>query len=87
MNNALTSASAVDAIMSHISLQTEWTGTLRGTLSSMAVVGLVVELLQKKFPPARLRARDSDMKEASEWMYKTILDALYLITASGCVTA
>eukprot|EP00957_Ditylum_brightwellii_P039175 2962871-Ditylum_brightwellii.AAC.1 len=68
MNNALTSASAVDAITLRISLQTEWTGPLRGTSSSVAVAGLAVELLQKKCPPARLRVQDSDMKEALEWM-------------------
>eukprot|EP00957_Ditylum_brightwellii_P020231 1526257-Ditylum_brightwellii.AAC.1 len=75
MNDALTSASAVDAITLRISSQMEWTGLLRGTSTSVAVAGLVVELLQEKCPPARLHARDSDMKEASEWMCNTIPDA------------
>ena len=41
---------------------------------------------RKNCPATLLRARVSDRYYASEWMFKTMLDAWYQITAFGCVT-
>ena len=49
--------------------------------------GLVVlgTSARKKYPPALERALLALWKEASEWTFSTILEALYLMMASGLV--
>eukprot|EP00957_Ditylum_brightwellii_P120096 9164135-Ditylum_brightwellii.AAC.2 len=42
---------------------------------------------RKKWPPALLHAHGYDMYDVSECMYSVIPDAMYLITACGCVAA
>jgi len=55
--------------------------------SSIYVYGLVIlgNICKEKYPPALERALLALWKEASECTFSTILEALYLMIASGLV--
>eukprot|EP00957_Ditylum_brightwellii_P054697 4143995-Ditylum_brightwellii.AAC.1 len=61
------------------------TGLLRVTGPCGGLEGSGEASLEKKCPPALLCTCVSNIKEALEWMWSTILLALYLRTASGWV--
>ena len=55
--------------------------------SSIYFDGLVVlgNIYKEKYPPALERALLALWKDASEWTFSTILEALYLMMAFGLV--
>eukprot|EP00957_Ditylum_brightwellii_P085331 6490874-Ditylum_brightwellii.AAC.1 len=66
---------------------TECTGPLSGMCFVGGLVGSFGLDERKKWPPALLHAHGSDMKDASESMYRVMPDAVYLITACRCMAA
>eukprot|EP00957_Ditylum_brightwellii_P059839 4542915-Ditylum_brightwellii.AAC.1 len=67
------SALATDAITYCMILHTLCTGLLSGTLADGGLLGSADGSLRKKCPPALLHACGSDMNEASECMWRTML--------------
>eukprot|EP00957_Ditylum_brightwellii_P023749 1791998-Ditylum_brightwellii.AAC.1 len=72
-NNAPISASAADAMTLWMTSHKVCTGPLiwTGWDVGFALYGSD----KKRCPPAQLQASSTNMKDASEWMWRTILDA------------
>ena len=79
-NKAPNSASAAEAATNFKMVQSTWIAPL--ILMGWLSWGMSA---RKKYPPALERALLALWKEASKWTFSTILEALYLMMASGLV--